>query len=559
MNAGSRLVMGFLPVSVPVLDESVRPRVEVVLSGATRRLSLTIGRIMCRRTGLHSRPLSAITRCLPPSTFAERKGRVISPQRRSLLLVHCSLLVVAAIWGGTIPAIKYMLRTLEPIDVLLIRVGGAALIFAIILALQGKRAIPKSRRDGIELLLFGVLGIALMNLAMITGQDMIPAALASLIVTSNPVFTALVSRFLTGEPLTRRKIGGIALAFTGFLIVLFSGSGSTAQIDADQVKGILIVAIAPFSWAFYTVLTKPYLTRYEPANVAGYTAIGGFIGALPVLLFTDGTAARLGELGTTGWAIGFYLSAIRVRGGVCALVPRAAGADREPNRGLHLPRPGFRHPLRLALPRRGDHRVPAARRRRHPRRRRAHQQRPLEPLRVLPSRLRLPRSSSRPALAPKATDPSRHAATPVAAMMAAKPGSHRGLGGRLSAGKRPTFRFTTVSLMRFHLLRPDCIRVTCARLRPATQCEVRDERRPRHGWYARVRPDRAGASMNRSFTPHGRRASWQSCVCSGKVDTRRSTRTGTGSSAFRRPTICRSPTTNVGSHRSSRSSPSRAS
>jgi drug/metabolite transporter (DMT)-like permease len=246
---------------------------------------------------------------LPPSSVAARKGRVISPQRRSLLLVHCSLLGVAAIWGGTIPAIKYMLRTLEPIDILLIRVGGAALIFALILSLQGKRAIPKTRRDGIELLLFGMLGIALMNMAMITGQDMIPAALASLIVTSNPVFTALVSRFLTGEPLTRRKIGGIALAFAGFLIVLLSGSGSSTPIDADQIKGILIVAIAPFSWAFYTVLTKPYLTRYQPANVAGYTAIGGFLGALPVLLFTDGTAERLGELGTTGWAIGFYLSA----------------------------------------------------------------------------------------------------------------------------------------------------------------------------------------------------------------------------------------------------------
>jgi drug/metabolite transporter (DMT)-like permease len=236
------------------------------------------------------------------------RDRIIPP-RRSLLLVHLSLLLVALIWGGTIPAIKYLLRTLEPADVLLLRVGGAALIFAFILSLQGRRALPKSRRDGVELLLFGVLGIALMNLAMINGQDMIPAVLASLIVTSNPVFTALVSRFMTGEVLTRRKIGGIALAFAGFLIVLLFGSGGDAQLDVDQVKGILIVAIAPFSWAFYTVLTKPYLTRYEPVNVAGYTAIGGFIGALPAILLGGGTAARLGDLNSTGWAIGFYLSA----------------------------------------------------------------------------------------------------------------------------------------------------------------------------------------------------------------------------------------------------------
>jgi len=246
---------------------------------------------------------------LPSAVVFQRKDRAITPARRNLLIVHLSLLLVAAIWGGTIPAIKYLLRTLEPADVLFLRVGGAALIFAGILSLQGRRALPKSRRDGIELLLFGVLGIALMNLAMINGQDMIPAALASLIVTSNPVFTALVSRFLTGEPLTRRKIGGIALAFTGFLIVLFYGSGNDAQLDADQIKGILIVAIAPFSWAFYTVLTRPYLARYDATNVAGYTAIGGFIGALPALLWVGGTADRLRDVTATGWALGFYLSA----------------------------------------------------------------------------------------------------------------------------------------------------------------------------------------------------------------------------------------------------------
>lgn len=219
------------------------------------------------------------------------------------------MLLVAAIWGGTIPAIKYLLRSLEPADVLVMRVGGAATIFAVILAMQGRRALPKSRRDGVELLLFGVLGIALMNLAMINGQDMIPAALASLIVTSNPVFTALVSRFVTGEPLTRRKVGGIALAFAGFLIVLFYGSGTGAQLDAGRVKGILIVAIAPFSWAFYTVLTRPYLKRYDATNVAGYTAIGGFLGALPVLAVEGGTVGRLRDVTATGWAIGFYLSA----------------------------------------------------------------------------------------------------------------------------------------------------------------------------------------------------------------------------------------------------------
>jgi drug/metabolite transporter (DMT)-like permease len=219
------------------------------------------------------------------------------------------LLVTAAIWGGTIPAIKYLLRTLDPDDVLLLRVGGAALIFGIILATQGKRALLRSRRDAAWLLVLGILGITVMNLALINGQTLIPAALASLIVTSNPVFTALFSRLLKGEPLTARKIGGILLASSGFVIVLLWGSGKDADLSADHIKGMLIVMIAPFSWSIYTVLTKPYLTEYPPANVAAYTAIAGFIGALPLLGWEGGAGDRLRELSGMGWLLIVFLSA----------------------------------------------------------------------------------------------------------------------------------------------------------------------------------------------------------------------------------------------------------
>jgi drug/metabolite transporter (DMT)-like permease len=225
------------------------------------------------------------------------------------LIVHLSLLATAAIWGGNIPAIKYLLRTLEPADILLLRIGGAAVIFAIILATQGRRALPHTWRDAGELLLLGILGITVMNLALINGQQLIPAALASLIVTSNPVFTALISRLAVGEALTPRKVGGIALATTGFLIVLLFGSGSDASLSADHVKGMLIVAIAPFSWAFYTVLTKPYLTRYRPTNVAAYTAIAGFIGALPLLGREGGAGDRLRQVDALGWIAILFLSA----------------------------------------------------------------------------------------------------------------------------------------------------------------------------------------------------------------------------------------------------------
>lgn len=225
-------------------------------------------------------------------------------------MVHAALLLTAVIWGINSPAIKYLLRTLDPIDVLMLRVGGAAIIFAVILAPMGRRALPATPRDAVALLGLGVLGITVMNLTLAEGQQRIPAALASLVVTTNPIHTALLSAALGYERLTRRTLAGIGLATMGFVVVLLFGTGKGANLSGGHLAGMGIMAIAPFTWAIYTVLSKPFLTRYPPTQVAGLTAIGGAFGALPLLLLDGGIVGRMGNLSATGWGAAVYLSSI---------------------------------------------------------------------------------------------------------------------------------------------------------------------------------------------------------------------------------------------------------
>jgi drug/metabolite transporter (DMT)-like permease len=222
------------------------------------------------------------------------------------LPARLSLLLTAILWGGNFAAIKYLLRSLEPFDVMFLRAAGAVLFFSLFLAFTGRMLIPMERGDAVRVVLIGVIGIAVMNLAMINGQNLLPAALASLIVTSNPIHTTLISRLLGQEALTRRKIGGIALAFAGFLIVLLYGSGKEADLSADHVKGMLILALAPFSWAFYTVLSKPLLACYPPVHIAAYTSIAGSLGFLIVPFVRPGTATRLANLTARGWGAALF-------------------------------------------------------------------------------------------------------------------------------------------------------------------------------------------------------------------------------------------------------------
>lgn len=200
---------------------------------------------------------------------------------RSVILVHASLLCVAIFWGSNFVSIKHLLDTISPGNVVLLRLLLASLVFIpIVIYMAG--GLPRvDRADVPRLLIIALLGVTINTSAIAFGTQLIPAAVASLIVTGNPVFTAIISRILVGEPLTGRKILGVVIAFTGFLIVLFYG-GQEAEFSIQNALGVMITMGGPLAWAFYTVLSKPLRGRYEPTQFVGMTTI---VGALPLVPF----------------------------------------------------------------------------------------------------------------------------------------------------------------------------------------------------------------------------------------------------------------------------------
>ncbi len=234
------------------------------------------------------------------------------PSTRDLVLVHLGLLLVAILWGGNFTALKHLLGPLQPVDVVVIRSIGAALFYVAFLAATGKLVIPVTRSDLRRMILIGALGIPVMSLSMAYGLNRLDAGLASLLVTSNPIFTAIISRIVLGEALTSRKIAGILLAFGGFLIVLQFGASGGARLESDQMLGVLIVLAGPLAWAFYTVLSKPLLGRYPPVHVASYTTLAGGAVFLPVLLLDAPMRDRMFSLGAIDWLAVVYVSLLAI-------------------------------------------------------------------------------------------------------------------------------------------------------------------------------------------------------------------------------------------------------
>ena len=232
---------------------------------------------------------------------------------RRLLVVHLSLLLTVIIWGQTFVAIRYLVVRIGAPEVLFLRAGLSSLCFLMIIAFSQRALRDFTQAEWGRMALVALCGVAVNSVAQAFSQNYLTASLASLLVTCAPVFTAVLSRLLLGEALTRRKLLGITLACAGFLIVLLWG-GSGASFSADRLLGIAILICAPLGWAAYTVLSKPLLARHEPHVVAGVTTVLGGLMLLPLLALEPSVARDAVQLSARGWlaAITFSVLAIVV-------------------------------------------------------------------------------------------------------------------------------------------------------------------------------------------------------------------------------------------------------
>jgi drug/metabolite transporter (DMT)-like permease len=227
--------------------------------------------------------------------------------RRPLLSVHLPLLLTAMFWGTNFVALKRILQTLTVADTVVVRSLLAALCNVLMLIILRRANVSILRRDVPRIVLVAVLGGVLTPIPAVLSQRYITASVASLLSTTNPLWTALFAWLVLGIGLSRRKALGMAVAFLGFLIILLLG-GPSVSFTVRNTVGVLIFTVSPLSWGLYSVLAKPLLSRYSSMQLVAVTTIIGTLFLLPLLL--SGTPARLSRLSGSGWLLLLWVGVI---------------------------------------------------------------------------------------------------------------------------------------------------------------------------------------------------------------------------------------------------------
>jgi drug/metabolite transporter (DMT)-like permease len=153
-----------------------------------------------------------------------------------------------------------------------VRVTLAAVTLMIIASL-GEKPWPDRKRT-LALLGLGVLGNGVYQMFFINGVTLTRAGDAALLIAATPAFIALIGRARGIERIGGKGWMGIVLSILG--IGLVSGAAAFAQ-SSDAVRGDLLILGGALSWAFYTVLLKPYMNDVDGVKLSALTMVGGAI------------------------------------------------------------------------------------------------------------------------------------------------------------------------------------------------------------------------------------------------------------------------------------------
>lgn len=197
---------------------------------------------------------------------------------------HAAMCGANAMWGLMSPVSKLVMAggVVTPLVVTDLRIGGAMVLFWIASFFQKPEHV--NHKDMVTLFFASLFAIVFNQGSFIFGVSLSSPADASIITTSMPLWAMVLAAFILKEPITGKKVLGIACGAGGaLLLILGSGQGmaQTAEHGSTALWGDLLVLFAQFCYAFYIVRFKNFVAKYSLITVMKWMFTYAFICTLP--------------------------------------------------------------------------------------------------------------------------------------------------------------------------------------------------------------------------------------------------------------------------------------
>jgi drug/metabolite transporter (DMT)-like permease len=209
------------------------------------------------------------------------------------------------VWGGSFAANKFAVAEISPITVVWVRFLIGWIIIGIFAYRRGELGLP-SRKDALQMAWLGFLGITLNQWMQSSGLVTSEASTTAWIVSTTPVFMALLGWLFLKEKLDWKSAAGILLAGIGVLLVVSKGDFGTMFNGNFGKPGDIIILLSAPVWAIYSVMSNPVLKRHSATKVTFYTLFFGWLLSSMQFLASN-KWSDFSQLTATGWTAVIYL------------------------------------------------------------------------------------------------------------------------------------------------------------------------------------------------------------------------------------------------------------
>ena len=230
--------------------------------------------------------------------------RAKPPDSAATIWPDASLFGVALIWGINIPFMKIGLDQLDIFVFNAIRLSISALVLVGFAWHERRRGIvPHPSLRWSQLLIYGVTVSAVYQLLFLIGMSRTTSGNTALIVSTVPMWTALLAWIFLAETLRALSWCGLLIALAGTVIVALQKGDVTT--GAEHLQGNLLILGSALMWSGGTVYSRPLLRRISPMQLSASAAVI----ALPIHWFVAAKRfdSNLSALGTANlWLIMLY-------------------------------------------------------------------------------------------------------------------------------------------------------------------------------------------------------------------------------------------------------------
>jgi len=195
---------------------------------------------------------------------------------------HIAVLIANLIFGAGYAVIKTITPAyLAPYSLNVVRVVVSLILFwSLLLFKPSKASIDK--KDVPLFILCGITGVAINQIMFVKGLSLTSAIHSSLLSLATPIFITIIALWLIKEKFSINKFMGLALGIGGAtLLVLVKDVQSS---NSSSLLGDMFVLINAVSYAFYMVIVRPLMEKYNALHVLRWVFTFGAIFILPIAL-----------------------------------------------------------------------------------------------------------------------------------------------------------------------------------------------------------------------------------------------------------------------------------